>query len=125
MDYKNGSWWTKDNAMVMLQELSPSLFCLMAFVDGAFQLVYDQKHKGKWQYSFEEVPELLEGWTQDKKHLFFVDTANERASTHAVSEGGVETKQFVTATGGIEEVAIPKETRKRRKGAEVTNGIDT
>lgn len=109
MDHKNGSWWTKDNTTVMLQELSPSLFCLLAFMDGSFQLVYDLKHKGKWQYSFEEVPELLEGWTPELVGL-----------TRAM-----ETKQFVTATGGVETVVTPKETRKRRKGAEVTHGIDT
>jgi len=67
--YINGSLWKDKKTLVMLQQLTGELFCLLDVSGGGFSLVTDPVHTGKWQYSVEEIPERLEGFEPQVGHV--------------------------------------------------------
>ena len=69
MNYPNGSLWKKGGTLVMLQQLTGELFCLLNVSGGGFSLEMDPVHTGKWQYSAEEIPERLEGFEPQAGHV--------------------------------------------------------
>jgi len=60
MEHKNGSLWKKNELVVVLQELTTDLFCLLQITDHGLELVTD--HENKWQYAKDELPELMKDW---------------------------------------------------------------
>ena len=73
--YINGSLWKDKKTLVMLQQLTGELFCLLDVSSGGFSLVTDPVHTGKWQYSAEEIPERLEGFEPQVGHVSIVQPA--------------------------------------------------
>ena len=68
--FTNGSLWRHGKEVVLLQQLTGELFCLLNVNEsGVFSLAIDPVHAGKWQYSSEEIPERLEGWEQQAGHV--------------------------------------------------------
>lgn len=75
---KNGSLFkSPDGKVVVLQELTASLFCLFEIDSGAQALNIVTGKDGKWQYSEEELTETLAGFEPVPGHLALSQTKPE------------------------------------------------